>query len=137
MLLMLLQVPNLKAQAVRYSYDGAGNRVKREKVIAFKTIESDEKQEEEIEEFYEDFVGERKVIIYPNPTKGILKIDCRNYDNIEGMQFSLYDMQGNLLHRVQQVSSETMLDISSYPVGVYLLLLTGEEEKSQWKIVKE
>jgi len=138
--LFFLVVLQIEGQAIKYDYDASGNRIKREKVIALKSAELNEEDEddyEDAEDFYEDFFGERKVVIYPNPTKGVLRVDFQNYGNTDDMQLIIYDMQGKLLQQIINVSIQTILDLTSYPTGVYLLLLIEGDEKSQWKIVKE
>ena len=62
------------AQRIKYTYDNAGNRLTRQKEIVIQTrgALSDDEGEPSI---YEEKLSETKVTIYPNPTRGILKID--------------------------------------------------------------
>ncbi len=71
--------------------------------------------------------------IYPNPTTGVV-----NFDNL-GKSFSkieLFDAQGHLL-KSRQGSQTKTIDLSNYPVGLYLLMLEFDHTKITKKIMKE
>ena len=79
--------------------------------------------------------GEKNILtLYPNPTNGQLKIE-----NVE-LKIStieIYDAVGRLLHsKIINLQSETVLDISHLPVGVYLLSVY-DETKRIYKVVKQ
>lgn len=71
LLFMLMMSCIVFAQNVKYTYDNAGNRVKREIVMDTKALQ----QEEGAMEHYSDILSERTIRIYPNPTSGRLKIE--------------------------------------------------------------
>ena len=88
--LMMWLVPDIFGQQVEYVYDAAGNR-KQRKVIAMKSNSQGETMTKSAVsdpdaganansnlaavEKYEDMLGERKVTIYPNPTRGMIRIE--------------------------------------------------------------
>ena len=148
-------VPQLRAQKVEYVYDAAGNCTQR-KVITLpksspeergeekgmtKSAVTDSKQQSEIiatvPPKYEDMLGERKIVIYPNPTQGLLRIECQSDGELKDARLLLYDMQGRLLRQVNKVEPSQMLDLTPHPAGIYILQMIEGAAKSEWKIVKE
>ena len=69
-------------------------------------------------ERYEDNADGQKVIIYPNPTKGQLKIEIQGDEQITNALIYLYDLSG-------------------YSPGTYILKIIMGGKTSEWKIVKE
>ena len=133
-------------QKVECQYDAAGNRILRTKTINLtreggktKSGMSGSQNTTEIaraEEKYEDLLGERKVLIYPNPTQGMIRIEFQGY-LIKDARLLLYDIQGKLLRQVNRVEPSNTLDLSQYPPGMYILEMIEGKAKSEWKIVKE
>ena len=146
--LMIWLVPELWGQQVEYVYDTAGNRTQR-KIITMKSssspegsmtksavANSDGQAKVEIQK-YEDMLGERKVLIYPNPTQGMIRIEFQGYGDMKGVRMLLYDTQGKLLRQVNKVEPSGTLDLSLFPAGMYILQMMEGKAKSEWKIVKE
>ena len=149
--LMTCIVPELWGQKVEYYYDAAGNRHLRKVISMNKSAVSGSEGESGYgkmdngysfgetppPERYEDMLGERKVLIYPNPTQGILRIDFQGYGNLKDARLLLYDIQGKPLQQVNKVDPSVILDLSLYPSGMYILRMLEGNAKSEWKIVKE
>ena len=146
---MLWFAPNVFGQSVEYVYDKAGNRTQR-KVITIKSSSFEEgdsfsnenapdTRSSVTEEMprYEDKLGERNVIIYPNPTRGMIRIEFQGYGDIENGRLLLYDIQGRLLRQVNNVEATTTLDLTPYPAGIYILHLMAGFERSEWRIIKQ
>jgi len=144
-------IPNVLGQHVEYVYDAAGNRTQR-KVITLpksspkeggmtKSSVTDPFQSSEamatVSERYEDMLGERKIVIYPNPTQGLLRIEYQGGGDLKNARLLLYDMQGKLLLQFNKIEPSQMLDISLHPAGMYILQIVEGAAKSEWKIVKE
>jgi len=133
LLQILLSVQMAQSQIIRYEYDQAGNRTGRcivlNKVSAHKTDTAAQAPQREM-------IGKREVLIYPNPTKGALKIEIRGPQPASPVQYVLTDINGHLLATTLDGSSSLIYDMSTYPQGVYFLLLTVEGMQSKWKIVK-
>jgi len=71
--------------------------------------------------------------IYPNPTKGIFKIDTKR--DID--EFVLYDYAGKILMKKNNLAKGlNAFDISSYPQSVYLVRLKYGTESETFKIIK-
>ena len=67
------------------------------------------------------------LLIYPNPTDGLLNID--NYNPTMG-DIGIYDAAGKLLQQIKPQTNSTnekiILDISHYAKGVYFVIVDGE-----------
>lgn len=132
LLLSLLGIMQIQAQQVGYTYDLSGNITSR-KVIPFSTRSSIDSTTISRRSFEDKEIN---VKIYPNPTKGILRISIDNLDVQENMAVLLYDLSGRLLINTKREGSEIELDLSSYQNGTYILRLIRNNEKSEWKIIK-
>ena len=80
----LISVQGLLGQTVYYSHDEAGNRYLRTIIMPTQaTMKSakvntvDTLKEEKVQDPLEDQLGDVKIKIYPNPTRGILKIEMQ------------------------------------------------------------
>jgi len=72
--------------------------------------------------------------IYPNPTKGIFKIDTKR--DIE--EFVLFDYTGKILMKKNNLAKgSNTFDISAYPQSVYLVRLKYGTESETFKIIKK
>ena len=138
----------VSGQTVSYEYDAAGNRILRTKTINLtrdgsKTKSAMSEQNtgttpEKIAEVrHEDLLGERKVVIYPNPTQGMIRVEFQGHDIMNDARLLLYDIQGKLLRQVNKVEPSNTLDLSQYPAGMYILQMIEGKAKSEWKIIKE
>lgn len=121
---------------IKYTYDSAGNRLTRQKEIVIQTrgALSDDEGEPST---YEEKLSETKVTIYPNPTRGILKIDISGVEKFENARISLYDLTGTLLQQWGSISQSNMVDISDRTPGMYIMQIVYNGNTSSWKIVKE
>ncbi|MBS1685416.1 MAG: T9SS type A sorting domain-containing protein [Bacteroidetes bacterium] len=78
-----------------------------------------------------DLVGSSALMIYPNPTSGLVTI----YTNQVSLQqpYRIYDMTGRLLIEGDVQGKETKISLSAYPSGIYTLHLAGQA----FKLIKE
>ena len=139
MLFMVLSVwagANVCAQnKIKYTYDDAGNRLTRKKEIVVQTRGALNNGEEP--SVYEEELSETKVTIYPNPTKGMLKVDISGGEQFENAQISLYDLTGKLLQQWAGISQSNTIDLSERTPGMYIMQVAYNGKISSWKIIKE
>ena len=122
-------------QRIKYIYDSAGNRLSRQKEIVVQTRGALNNGEEP--SVYEEELSETKVTIYPNPTKGMLKVDISGVEKFENARISLYDLTGTLLQQWGSISQSNMVDISDRTPGMYIMQIVYNDNTSSWKIIKE
>ena len=74
---------------------------------------------------------DNQLIIFPNPSSEIINIET--LDNIEFIQISLYNSEGQLIKGFN--ISERSLNISSIPIGQYFLYIRTAKESITKKII--
>ncbi len=135
---------SLCAANIQFEYDEAGNRISR-KTIIFTTRSAaviDTTAEEEIEEpeppvVFTGIPAESAILIYPNPTKGLLKVEISSTGEITPVALQLYDMAGKLLQEESNVTSSATFDLGRQSPGTYILRLFSGTQTSEWKVIKE
>lgn len=140
---VMLLTSSLKSHGqttVSYNYDDAGNR--KERIITLDvssaaTAEASESRTKKKKVSYEEQVGEFKVIIYPNPTQGELKVEIQTTEERQEATFMVYDLSGSLLINKTSTRDITKLDLSPYPLGTYILRVSTGTYRSEWKVVKQ
>ena len=123
------------AQRIKYTYDNAGNRLARQKEIVVQTRGA--LSDEEEPSVYEEELSETKVTIYPNPTRGMLKVDISGVEKFENARISLYDLTGKLLQQWAGISQSNEIDLSERTPGMYIMQVAYNGKISSWKIIKE
>lgn len=73
---------------------------------------------------FENHINTLKV--YPNPTSSVINFDLKNGKNI----VEIYDINGRKIYQDKSHTNKFTLNVSNYPVGVYLLKVTNEDEMS-------
>jgi len=118
---------------IKYTYDSAGNRIKKEIVLSStrSLLSEDDEQEPYIEE-----MQSHEIRIYPNPTKGILNIKITGVDKVNG-QISIYNIVGKLIEKAELSDNYQTFDLSAQPNGIYIMQIKIEDKVSSWKIIKE
>jgi YD repeat-containing protein len=124
----------------KFTYDDSGNResriVLKSASVPVDTLQVDTLQAKQVEKPLDDLVGLQKTRIYPNPTKGLLRIDFPGLNNSESM-IRVYDPNGRLIVQKSAISSGNEVDLSAHPSGFYIMVIQIGQEKKEWKIIKE
>ncbi len=129
---------SLNAQNIQFDYDDAGNCIVKYKTVVLPShvkksnISDTTKVSPESE-----IISDREVLIYPNPTKGALKIEIKGQNPEKLIQYQLTDLNGRTIYRVQSEDMFYLFDMTSFPAGVYLLRVMIDDKWSKWKIIKE
>ncbi|MDP3912945.1 MAG: T9SS type A sorting domain-containing protein [Bacteroidota bacterium] len=122
----------------KFTYDASGNRLTRA-VILLKsaTIPVDTLQAKQVEKPLDDQIGLQKTRIYPNPTKGLLRIDLPALTEQEAT-ISLHDTNGRLIIQQPAIELNNELNLTVYPSGVYIMIIQiGQNDRKEWKIIKQ
>lgn len=116
---------------VRYGYDNTGNRINREIVLTKKaSVQQAQKQVA-----YTENIQTHKIVISPNPTKGLINVEFSNINKCIG-QISVYELSGKLIVQSDVLPKGNAIDISMQPDGVYLMQISMKKEVSTWIIIK-
>jgi hypothetical protein len=132
--LMLMAVTVINAQTISYDYDASGNRVSRILMQLKSASTATEKDKEPIETGW----GERKVTIYPNPTRGNLKIRIEGGEDEASYRYTLFSAGGQVLKQGYiQTMGDHPFPMDQYAPGIYILVLQDKNDKLTFKIMKE
>lgn len=112
---------------VEYSYDAAGNRIKRKYVCtaslnALAAVDPEKKPETVISG------------IYPNPNNGRFSVNFSK--DIPPSQLLIFDTNGKAVAQRKISGTKTEIDISSLPDGIYFISVDYFGKKITEKIVK-
>jgi hypothetical protein len=132
---------------VTFSYDASGNRTGKN-IITLKagsfistvrdTVSADAMNGQITQpEIYSESVGESFVRIYPNPTRGELKVEIANFDFSLKSAIYIYNTAGNLITQQSPASDTNIIDLLRQPNGMYIMKIVLGEKTSEWKVIKE
>ena len=116
---------------ISYSYDLAGNRVKREIVM------SNLAPKNSLVTGFTEVLAKKNIRIYPNPTKGHLRVEVVGYDSTDKCLLQVFNATGALIINKKATLPFTEINITNQPNGIYLLLITLNGENTKWKIIKK
>lgn len=75
-------------------------------------------------------------LVYPNPNKGLIKIDISNMPTTSINEMRFYDLNGNELKALRNFDSHSEIDISQYKDGIYILRIKINSKRFDFKIIK-
>lgn len=135
--LVLLPLVSSAQSRITYSYDAAGNRIKREITLSFSQNMPKQQSLTSQEQIYSEVLHEHLVKIYPNPTEGALEVSILGLKNTEKCSLKVYTTQGKQIMTVNVNTDSANIDISNHPAGIYLLKITINNSSTTWKIIKK
>lgn len=77
------------------------------------------------------------ITIYPNPTTGHLLVKTTPFNSSAPGEITVFDMQSHLIIKEAFNKELTMVDLSKYSKGSYILKVRIGNMESEWKVVKE
>jgi len=135
------------SRPVVYTYDLAGNQTSRNQITLKSTSYIEKRDSVGLGQsgkdgnveglIFEENLGDKKVTITPNPTKGALNISVNGYKDGLLVSFYVYNLSGKLLMTRTNLSSSFLVDLTQYPKGTYILKLALGNNVSNWKIIRE
>ncbi len=84
-----------------------------------------------------DIIADYNILIYPNPTQGLLRVETKDYNQDLDGRIAIFDMNGRIIKSVEIESQQTMIDINSQPPGIYIMHFLINGKRSAWRIIKE
>ncbi|MDR1055778.1 MAG: T9SS type A sorting domain-containing protein [Prevotellaceae bacterium] len=129
-----------------YTYDAAGNRIKRElKVVTQNamfpvndTVETAlfDNEQEETHAFEHNTGDAFPTILYPNPTYGQFTLDLPDFKPGEKGYIILYSQMGKIIVHQKYVSASQYFDISNVLPGFYVAHIMVNDKLVIKKIIK-
>ena len=135
--LALLPVVCTAQGRIRYSYDASGNRIKREIVMSVPKAMAKEQNFSQEDQNFSDMLRDHSIKIYPNPTKGALRICISGLKGTDKCSLEVYTTLGVQILTKKVEADNIDINISNQPNGVYLLQITINGQSTTWKIVKQ
>lgn len=132
---------------VGYSYDAAGNRTTKTVVLAKtmkKMAQPDTVFAAESSAVVTDFgepqidaLGLAEIKIYPNPTKGALRVDIGGVELSNDDRIAVFNGNGRLVKACNSLTDSNQIDLSESANGIYFMRITIGNESTTWRIIKE
>lgn len=137
-----IEIPEIEDQlAIReedgdilYFYDANGNR--QERVIYLSKARKATAKSSDTEATIENDSNE-DIHIYPNPTKGLLKLEIKSSVEFGSGKIYLFENNGKLIISDNVASYFHSIDLSSYSSGIYIMKVLIDKKAYVWKIIKE
>ncbi len=133
LLLLLAYVDVAQAQQLTYEYSPTGNR--RQCYVGFAKIVSPDLPEKQ--EQYTETMDSIQFTVYPNPTKGLLKVGIDTDMKVSSLEIELYDVNGKKVIEKSAVSQEIELDITEVSAGSYFMKVFVNDQSYYWNVLKE
>lgn len=80
-------------------------------------------------------IGLQELLIYPNPTKGIVRIEIPLLDSEAFIR--VYDSNGKAIIQKTVNEPSSGINLSGEPSGIYILSIRIGSNKKEWKVIKE
>ena len=74
------------------------------------------------------------IVVYPNPTNSITTISNLP---VGSNLIQLYNTYGQLLYSIYCFTTQTDIDLSGYPVGVYFFKISNMDKQKTIKVIKQ
>ncbi len=131
---------NAQSFQAKYAYDANGNRILAN--IIYLSTNAPNNAPVKVEESLK--IGESqelKVNIYPNPTKGDLRVDIEGgtgnlFDNPNNA-IKVWDMQGKLVVAITSIGASNRVDLNQFAKGAYIMHIILKGETKTYKILKD
>jgi hypothetical protein len=83
-----------------------------------------------------DYYPDQNISIFPNPCISRLNIESKDQLNLKNGKYELQNYLGQKILSGEIYSTNTTIDLSGYPSGIYFILLTINDKSIVRKIVK-
>jgi hypothetical protein len=121
-----------------FIYDDSGNRTLREAEII--QLKSGATGSSCHEDFQEQVLGKelsgRAIKIYPNPTKGSIKISISETVN-DAPRVIVYNTLGQVIADKHIEGTEGEINLSQQSPGIYFMRIVIDGKSLEWKVLKE
>lgn len=130
-LLLTLLPLAVGALPVRYSYDAAGNRVKRE--IVMNPSLSPKKQTS----YTDDIADDYKLKITPSAQDGIVQVEIVSRTDLKEGCVDVFSVKGMRVLTTMTSGGRATVDLSGKRSGVYILHVNVDGNETDWKIIRK
>ncbi|MFH1322112.1 MAG: FG-GAP-like repeat-containing protein [Bacteroidota bacterium] len=83
-------------------------------------------------------ISNQQLIVYPNPGSGVFTLKIiDSHPPAGGYDCIIYDVLGQEIYRSEITNTQSEIDMSAYPTGIYNLLITTEESVGNIRVIIE
>ncbi len=129
MFILLFQL-NGECQNIRFSYDEAGNRIKREVI----QVEEVNEQDKEMQKFLKGDRIDKNISVTANKFADAIHIDIKDENFAGPYDIDIYDIAGYKMLGTKATTNIYDADISHLPDGIYIVAVTYQGKTNAWKI---
>lgn len=79
--------------------------------------------------------NESTILVYPNPTKDILKLDIVNLNTLNSYNVKLFSIEGKVLKSLSLIGNKNSIDLSDFTQGIYYIDVNIDNFTHRSKIV--
>lgn len=83
----------------------------------------------------ENIFSNKKVIIYPNPSNGVINIETSAVLELEEVNYKITDVVGNEILSIEPEGDKTQINLSKFNKGIYFLHLRTKSDQKTIKII--
>jgi hypothetical protein len=120
-----------------FTYDAAGNLTQRIYEVNMQASQARKGNPSKDSSNVVALSDRLKVTIFPNPTKGELKIQVSGVENNVEVDLALYNPNGQVMLRRKGQQGLSEMDLSGYADGWYLLKVQSGVTVLNFKIIKD
>lgn len=122
---------------IDFSYDAGGNRLDKTIELNSGGLKSAKAQVVYTQEVVKDSVEIARIHLYPNPTKGELQLEINREEEIRSASVNVYSSSGRIVFSRKLYNLQERIDLSKETDGLYLIVVTINDEQEVWKVLKE
>ena len=119
--------------SITYQYDAAGNCIHR----LSGTQQGQQAAQRPQSGLLRNRMRRWNVQISPNPTSGPLRVGILGLTSDDRCTIALHTPSGAQLLSLEAFSETANLDLSAFANGFYIMVVSVNDEKTFWKIIKE
>ena len=124
------------AQVVKFTYDDAGNRIKRE-VVTINLLENSLDESAEFKQFLKGERLNKNVNVKVDESADIIRVVVSDTEEFSEYEVSLYSVSGMKVICNISMSDFANIEIGGLPKGVYVLVVKEGNKADAWKVLKE
>lgn len=142
LLMMLLVHACCLAQAVSYSYDAAGNRVRREMVVGSSPNMRPSQggasplTNQPVGNYFTDQLSDDYKLKLTPQSDGTVRIEATCKTGSPKGSYGIYNANGVRLLSGNIKEGLTIVSLAGHPTGVYILIVDIDGNKTSWKVTK-
>ncbi len=121
---------NGECQNIKFSYDDAGNRIKREVI----QVEVVNEQDKEMQKLLKGDRIDKNISVTANKYTDAIHIDIKDENFAGPYDIDIYDMAGYKVLGTKAATNIYDADISHLSDGIYIVVITYQGKTNAWKI---